>query len=184
MEFTNEQKLIITLLTDIHAALKISDSVDPQFVQEVVSNNQGWALDWQYPGIFGGGAEETPEHVVFVTKVLNLWERVEQSYAKLGDVEKADIATQAYPFGQDPAFSGFDGNGADGDAYSTTGLLINRMDKWTTFQGRDLNSHAPMSGAYQRMLYSLDELQKSPRDYYFSPDELVILLKAQAHPDN
>ncbi|GAD62039.1 hypothetical protein [Aquipseudomonas alcaligenes] len=57
MEFSNAQKMIITLLTDIHSALKIQDSVDPDFVQRMVVSDNGWALAWQYPGIFETGEE-------------------------------------------------------------------------------------------------------------------------------
>lgn len=45
MEFSNPQKLIVTLLTDIHQALDIKNSVDPLLVQRVVNSDRGWALE-------------------------------------------------------------------------------------------------------------------------------------------
>ncbi|MBP1126471.1 MULTISPECIES: YfbU family protein [Pseudomonas] len=183
MEFTNEQKLIITLLTDIHAALEIRDSVDPSFVQDAVSSGRTWALEWQYPGIFEGRAE-TPAQVLFVVSVLEMWERLERSYAELNKESHANIAERAAPFGGKPVFPGFDGNGGDGDAYGTANLLINQMGRWTSFQSHDLNSHMPMSDSYQRMLETLSELDKGHADYYFSQDEIVALLRSRIHPEN
>ena len=183
MEFTDEQKLIVTLLTDIHAALKIKNSIDPEFVQDAVCSGRTWALEWQYPGIFQGESD-TPEHVIFVTKVLGLWERLERSYAALPDVSRADIAERAKPFGDGVAFPGFDGNGGDDDGYGTAHMLIGKMGRWSDFKGRDLNSHMPMGDAYRRMLEVLVELDKDPIDYHFSPDEIVALLMSRVHPEN
>lgn len=183
MEFTDEQKLIVTLLTDIHAALEIKNSIDPEFVQDAVSSGRTWALQWQYPGIFHGEAN-TPEPVIFVTKVLELWERLERSYAELTDESRADVTERAKPFGNGVSFPGFDGNGGDEDAYGTAHVLINQMGRWSDFKDRDLNSHMPMNDTYQRMLESLHQMNKNYSEYYFSPDEIVKLLTARIHPAN
>lgn len=183
MEFTNEQKLIITLLTEIHASLEIRDGVDPEFVQNAVTSGRTWALHWQYPGIFRGEAE-TPDEVIFVTQVLELWERIERSYAELSEEGKAQVERDADPLGTHVTFPGFDGNGGDGDAYGTAHLLINKMGRWEDFSDRDLNSHMPMGESYQRMLDALKDLDKGSMDYYFSPEELVVLMKSRMHPSN
>ena len=183
MEFTNEQKLIVTLLTDIHAELNIKNSIDPEFVQDAVCNGRAWALQWQYPGIFEGEAD-TPEHVTFVVKVLELWERLERSYAELSDESRADVAEKAKPFGRKVTFPGFDGNGGDGDAYGTAHMLINQMGRWSSFKDRDLNSHMSTQDEYRRMLEALAELNKDHSDYYFSPDQIIALLLSRVHPAN
>lgn len=183
MEFTDEQKLIVALLTDIHAALNIQNSVDPVFVQDAVMSGRTWALRWQYPGIFQGAAD-TPADVKFVADVLQLWQRIEESYAQLGDDDRAEVETKANPFGTHVVFPGFDGNGSDGDAYGTAHVLIEQLGRWPGFKGRDLNSHGPMNDSYQRMLDALHALRKDAMDYYLSADEIAVLLLARAHPDN
>ncbi|MCY1435547.1 hypothetical protein D9M71_516460 [compost metagenome] len=94
MEFSNQQKLIITLLTDIHAKLEIDNSVDPVFVQRMAQGDQGWALEWAYPGLFEE-AGETPAEVRFVADVLDMWEAIELSYANLNEEQKAELEVAA-----------------------------------------------------------------------------------------
>ncbi|MFD1691901.1 hypothetical protein ACFSHR_11245 [Azotobacter chroococcum] len=109
MEFSNQQKLIITLLTDIHARLGIDNSVDPLFVQRMVQRGHGWALGWAYPGLFEDGIEP-PEAVTFVAEVLTMWEAIEETYAGFDQARKDQLAELAPTFGRDPQFRGFDGS--------------------------------------------------------------------------
>ncbi|MCB2255983.1 YfbU family protein [Pseudomonas chlororaphis] len=182
MEFSNEQKLIITLLTEIHAALEIKDGVDPFFVQEMVSTGHTWALRWRYPGIFED-SEETPQSVLFVVKVLDLWERLEHSFNSLSEQEREELVKLSPVYGKSVTFRGFDGNGEEG--YSIAHILIEDMGRWATFKDRDLNAHMPMNDIYERMLEALDALPtKSGFDFELSVEEMAEILNAMIHPQN
>jgi uncharacterized protein YfbU (UPF0304 family) len=183
MEFTNEQKLIVALLTDIHAALKIKDGLDPMFVQDKVCSGRTWALRWQYSGLFHDD-EETPEDVKFVAKVLDLWERLERSFDSLSDAQKAQLVELSPVYGANVRFSGFDGNGGDRDGLGTTHVLVEEMGRWSIFKGRDFNAHAHMSGVYERMIEASKALGKGPADYWFSLEEIAQVLNASPHPNN
>lgn len=182
MDFSNEQKLIITLLTDIHAELKIKNSVDPIFVQRMVQSDNAWALAWQYPGIYEN-APETPAQVKFVAEVLSMWECIELHYEELDPAQRQHLAELAPVFGKGPVFRGFDGNN-EAKERSIVGILVNDLNRWEIFEGRDTNSHVQLSDAYTRMYEVYERIIGTSYDFSPSIEELAALLNAQIHPDN
>ncbi len=182
MEFSNEQKLIITLLTDIHSALKIEDSVDPDFVQRMVMSDNGWALAWQYPGIYES-APETPARVKFVIDVLDMWDTIERHYADLDAAERQQLTKLAPVFGKNPMFRGFDGNN-EAEQCSIVEILVEDLDRWEIFKGRDINSHIQLAASYSRMREVYDDILGSRYEFAPSIEELADLLNAQTHPGN
>lgn len=150
MEFSNQQKLIITLLTDIHAHLGIDNSVDPVFVQRMVRGGHGWALGWAYPGLFEDGIEP-PETVTFVAEVLTMWEAIEEAYAGFDQAQKDRLAELAPAFGRDPRFCGFDGS-HEADLREIVHILVDDLSRWPIFKGRNTDSHRILADGYRRML--------------------------------
>lgn len=183
MEFTNEQKLIVALLTEIHAALNIEGGLDPIFIQDKVSSGRTWALRWQYSGLFESDAE-TPVDVKFVAKVLDLWERLEHSFNSLSEAQKTELSELSPIHGNNVRFRGFDGNGGDRDGMSTAHILVEEMGRWSVFKGRDFNAHMPMSGGYERMLEAFEALNKGHIDYALTVEEMAQVLDAVTHPAN
>ena len=182
MEFSDEQKLIITLLTDIHAKLEIEDSVDPLFVQRMVNENQAWALEWAYPGLFESA--DTPGYVRFVADVLDMWETLERSFSELSVEEKQRLAELAPVFGERVEFQGFDGN-KEFRERSVAKILINDLDRWEIFKGRSLNSHMGSIDAYTRMLEVYGQLPDEAKyDRQLSPEELAEVMNERVHPGN
>lgn len=181
MEFSNAEKLIVAMLAEIHAALEIKDGLNPDLIQGAVASGYTWALHWQYPGLFQG-QEETPEEVLAVAAVLDMWERIERSFAAYPADAREELARLSPSFGSDVRFPGFDGNGED--EYSIANILINQLGRWSAFKGRDLNSHCPMSEGYGRMLLRLQGMNKAIMDYAFTVEELADLLNALRRPDD
>lgn len=183
MEFSNEQKLIVAMLADIHQALDIRDSLDAEFILDKVSSDRTWALRWRYGELFDGDFD-TPEHVKFVVKVLDLWHRIEHSYSLYDDAEKAELLRLSPVFGAGVAFSGFDGNGGDRDGYGTVHILVEELGRWSRFKGRDLNSHGPMAEVYERMLEASQQLNGNAKNFELSVEDLATILNAKTHPEN
>lgn len=150
MEFTNEQKLIVALLTDIHEKLEIKDSFDPEFVRRMVLRGHGWALEWKYPGVFDE-AEGTPEAVTLVCDVLDMWSVLERSFEALDDNQRQALSEAAGDFGRDVRFPGFDGNN-ESEYLSIARILVEDLDRWDEFAGRIDNAHMRTVDGYQRML--------------------------------
>lgn len=179
MEFSNPQKLIITLLTDIHQALGIKDSVNAQLVQRLVNSGRGWALEWAYPGIFEG--TETPEHVKFVADVIDMWDFLIQATEDLDAADKARLEELSPVFGKHVAFHGFDGNN-ETELMATASILVNDLGNWSRFKGQNFNSHMPSADGYSRMLAKYRDADDRFDD--FSVEELAAILNERVHPAN
>lgn len=184
MKFTKEQKLILTLLTDIHKALNIKDSIDPDFVQKMVIEDEGWALEWKHSGIFESGdaaEDDTPSEVRFVGDVLDMWARLEYEYNALSADGKHELEQLADVFGKNVRFPGFDGN-HESDLMGKADILINDLERWSTFAGRDLNSHMHCADGYERMLEVYDALPDDKYDRTLTVQELADILNERTHP--
>lgn len=184
MEFSNEQKLIIALLTEIHSKLDIRDGLDAEFVQKSVRDNQGWALGWRYPGLFEE-TDEDPHQVQFVADVLDMWSVLETSYAALDKADRNLLAKSADPFGKNVIFPGFDGNN-ESEYLSIARTFVDDLDRWSEFNGRIVNAHMRTVESYQRMLAVFEVIRKqkmSNGDYgSFDVEELSKVLSERTHP--
>ncbi|WP_323158254.1 YfbU family protein [Pseudomonas viridiflava] len=186
MEFTNEQKLIISLLTDIHAKLAIEDSLDPDFVQRMVSSGQGWALEWKYPGLFEESNDD-PENVKYVADVLEMWSALEDSFKALDANGRKVLSETAGPFGRDVKFPGFDGNN-EHELLSIARIFVDDLDRWSEFSGRVNNSHMRTTDGYRRMLAAFKDIRAgklSDNDYgLLGAEHLGEVLSGRRHPEN
>ena len=186
MEFNNQQKLIITLLTEIHAKLDITDGIDPDFVQRMVSEGQGWALSWKYSGLFEESGDD-PEAVKYVADVLDMWALLESSFENLDVQERKALAEAAEPFGKDVKFPGFDGN-REHEFLSIAKIFVDDLDRWSEFSNRVPNSHMPTTEGYSRMLSIFGEIRSrkmNDNNYgLFGVDSLAEVLNARRHPSH
>jgi len=152
MEIRPVDKLILTLLIDLHRANNISSSLDTDFVEEIIDSNNHWALSWQYPGMFPD--EKTPSEVKEVCNILDMWDHIEYSYQILNQTEKELIVGTLK---SEPKFKGFDGN----NEYKQLGIidiLVNKMDRYQFLKNRYINSHMPMIDIYQNQLVQYNEI--------------------------
>lgn len=186
MEFSNQQKLIVALLTEIHAGLEIEDGLNPEFVQRAVNGNQGWALSWKYPGLFEE-TEEDPQTVKFVADVLEMWSLLEISFNALDESGREVLAAAAGPFGAQVEFPGFDGNN-ESDYLSIARIFVEDLDRWSEFEGRIRNSHMRTVDGYERMLNVFEEIRTAKMnagDYgVLDAEELGRVLSERTHPSN
>lgn len=177
MEMSFSEKLILIMLSEIHEHLNIQDGIDPQFVQKAISSEQLWSLTWKYPGLVGSGKRDTPPIVHEVLDILEMWELLEQSYDQLQPTDKERIEDEAKPWGQDVRFPGFDGNN-ETEYMGTAGVLINDLDRFSTFKGRDLNSHMPVLGTYKQMLAKFTPIKRSVLRSSLNAEQIVEILNA------
>jgi uncharacterized protein len=181
MNLTDPEKLILTMLSEIHEQLKIKDGIDPKFVRSALNSGNTWGLTWKYPGIFDGGTSETPPFVADVIDILEMWSVIESSHGKLSPEQKAVVEKEAAPFG-DAHFVGFDGT-TDSDRMGIARFLIDDLERFVTFKGRPLNSHYQYStDGYHRMLVIFKPLRRSLGDRPMTATQMISLLQAQRHP--
>ena len=174
------QKLILMMLRDLFKHQKVQGEIDPDFVAETIWGGHHWGLEWQYPGIFGVRVRD-PRVVSEVGDILEMWHFIESGYENLSNAERAMMAQDVAPLGKQVAFPGFDGNN-ESEHFSIARHLVNALDRFTRFQGRDLNSHLPALDAYKQMLRVFQSMRPTLSGGELSGSQIATLLKARQHP--
>jgi uncharacterized protein YfbU (UPF0304 family) len=181
VHFSDGEKLIVLMLVDLYKHLKVkAPEVDPLFVSETIWGGHYWAAKWELPGIFHGH-EDDPRDLREVVDVLDMWDFIEGACDGLGKKDREKLEKDAIPFGKLVRFPGFDGNN-ESSHLAIAGFLVNKMGRFSRFAGRDLNSHAPLLGAYRRMLRVFDPMRANLAGGGLSAAQLGSVVRAQAYP--
>lgn len=154
MNITDGEKLILTILCEIHSHLKVENGVNSKLILGALSSGHLGALKDELPGIFDV-SEKSEEVRKEVEDVLFMWYMLERDYAQLAPQEKARVRDEANISDSQVRFRGFDGN-YECDHFTTARFVVRELGKFQEFKGRDLNSHAPSVDMYRRMLAAFD----------------------------
>jgi hypothetical protein len=174
-------KLILLALRDLFKHLKIKDSeTDLDFIAETIFGGHSWGLEWRKPGVFHGH-EDSKAVVSETVDVLDMWSFLESGYAKLSKKDKDRVAAEAEPLGKHVKFTGFDGNN-ESEYIGVARFMTEHLDRFTSFKGRELNSHIPSTDAYRRMIAVFDPLRRTLIGRELDADEIISILKAWLHP--
>jgi uncharacterized protein YfbU (UPF0304 family) len=180
MKLTDGEKLIILMLADLYEKLRIDGETDPDFLRSAIFNNHLWGIRWKYSGIPFEPAED-PTVVREVVDILEMWSFMEFAYAEKNEEQKRRLAELAKPFRDDPRFTGFDGNN-ESEYMSAALFLVNQLDRFQNFKGRDLNCHHPSLAAHRRMLAVFESLRASLAYETLSVEQLAKLLNERIDP--
>jgi uncharacterized protein YfbU (UPF0304 family) len=178
--FSDGEKLITLMLCELAKHLKIKGEIDPAFVEATIYRKHLWALGWHFGGIFHG-REASKAALDEVLAVLDMWSSIERAYGKLSKKDKARIETDAAPFGKYVVFRGFDGN-YESEHLGIAAFLIDELDRFSEFKGRDLNAHGPSIDAYRRMLSVFEPISKNLIGQELSAAQIVDILNARREP--
>lgn len=177
MKLTNPEKLILLMLSDIYDKLGL-ESVDTSLLRSAIYTENTWALDWEMPGVVGSEPDPTPEMVSKVLNYLEMWSFIEEAVSSFSPDETAELERNAAPFGKHVRFPGFDGNNETKEL-GIARILIEDMGRFTRFKGRDLNSHAPLQDAYDRMRRVFINMRnQSTQRIHLSVDQVAAVLNA------
>ncbi|AOX63607.1 hypothetical protein BIZ42_16240 [Stenotrophomonas sp. LM091] len=156
MQFTDEQRLIVIMLAEIQKTLGVKSEFNADFIKAASSDDNEFAIAFEYQGIFTAGNEPADFH--FVLDVLEMWSVLEEAVESLDEygqsVLQAAIGHRATPL----KFDGFDGNQEFG-LLNHARLLIKVMRRFDEFRARDLNSHTKRRDRYASMLQEFNEIQ-------------------------
>jgi uncharacterized protein len=181
VKFSDGEKLLAMMLRDIYKHLKlVRGEIDPEFISEVIFGGHYWAPRWEMQGLFHDH-EDNPQDVSFVVDVLDMWDFIESGYAKLSKKDKDRLEKEAEPFGKHMQFMGFDGNN-ESTYRSIAQFLIEKMDRFSRFKKRELNSHMPTLSTYRRMLNVFEPMRAGLVGTGLDAAQLVAILKAQMFP--
>ena len=175
VRLSNGEKLLAMMMYDIYKHFKIEGEINPDLIGEVVWGGHYWALGWELTGLFHN-YEDDPRDVSFVVNVLDMWSFIERAYEKLTRKEKERVEREASPFGKDVQFPGFDGND-ESSHLGITRFLIEKMNRFSQFKGRDLNSHMPTIDTYQRMLAEFLPMREGLSGTNLNANQIIQILK-------
>ncbi|WP_414430562.1 YfbU family protein [Alcanivorax sp. IL3] len=182
MKITDGEKLILLMLSELYDKLGVEGEVEPDFIRSAIFSNNTWSIPWKYVGI-PFEEQETPEVVKEVLDILDMWSMIERSYENLSSESKEFVEKEASPFGKDPKFPGFDGNN-ETEYMGTASFLVNDLDRFEEFKGRNFNSHCPSIDSYRRMLSVFKPLLQDLNFQPLSAQNIVDILKERVHPEN
>jgi uncharacterized protein YfbU (UPF0304 family) len=177
MQLSDGEKLILIMLCDIHKALKIKDSIDPDFVSHTIHNDHLWGLRFPYSGIPFSKQADPPE-VKEVEDAMEMWAFIEDAYDRLSPSDKEQLEKDADPFGKDPKFTGFDCN-KETKHMSIARYFVEHLYRFSDWKGRDFNSHEPSLDRYNHMVRLFKPMRAGLRgDTPLNLQQLTELLKA------
>lgn len=180
VKFSDGEKLLALMMRDIYKHLNlVGGEIDPEFISEVICGGHFWAPRWEMQGLFHDH-EDDPRDVRFVVNVLDMWSFVESAYAKLSKKDKDRIEKEAEPFGKHVQFMGFDGNN-ESTYMSIARFLIEKMNRFSGFKGRELNSHMPTFGTYGRMLSVFEPMRAGLVGAELNATQMIAILKARMY---
>jgi uncharacterized protein YfbU (UPF0304 family) len=182
IRITDGEKLTLGILAEIHKHLKVKGELEPDFIMDAIYGGHYWGLSWRYSGIFHGH-EDSRRSLSEVVDILDMWSLIESGYAALTAKDKARVEKEAEPFGKNPRFRGFDGNN-ESEHMGIANFLISKLERFSSFEGRDLNSHMPSLETYQRMLRVFEPMRRNLMGREVGVGEIIEILNEMTHPEN
>lgn len=177
VNFSDGEKLIIAMLTDLQRGDGHRE-IDFSKVMEAIYGGHLWALKWEMQGLFHDHAD-SPGAVSLVVDVLDMWTFIEEAVEKFSPTERKKLVDEIGPLGKDPKFLGFDGNN-EAEYLGIASHLVNRMDRFQRFKGRELNSHMQVVSRYAKMVQQFEPIRPNlgtRQPVRLSLSEVVTLLK-------
>ena len=175
------ERLILTLLRDLHKHHDLVSEADPDFIMEAILGGHHWALEWEMQGLFHGSIDRK-QTVREVVDYLGMWSLLEESYDGMSDADKKKIETETGRSG-DVKFIGFDGN-SETEHMGVARFLIEKMGRFERFNKRSLNSHSHSIEIYRRMYSAFEAIRKNVVGRTMSADEVIAVLNECVHPEN
>jgi uncharacterized protein YfbU (UPF0304 family) len=182
VKINDGERLILMMLRDMYKTLKVKGDIDPEFVADAIWGGHYWGLEWQYTGLFHGH-EDSRANLSEVVNILDMWSFLEEAYEKMSVDERNRLEKEVGPLGKDIKFWGFDGNN-ESERLGIARFLIEKMERFTRFKGRDLNSHMPTTAAYDRMSAIFEPMRASLVGRTLGVSQMISILKEQVHPEN
>jgi hypothetical protein len=115
--------------------------------------------------------------------ILEMWSFIEYSYGQLSKEDKEYLEKEAAPFGKDPKFPGFDGNN-ESEYMGTASFIVNELERFEKFKGRNFNSHCFSIDEYKRMLSVFKNIRVKCGYGPMLAVDLATILKERIHPSN
>jgi len=174
MNLSDGEKLVLMVLADMYKHLEIKGEFDPDFISTTISGGHLWGFRWKYTHIPFEPSENPPE-VSETVDILDMWSSLEESYGKLSPADNQKVEKEANR--TSVRLFGFDANKED--HYFIARYLIEQLDRYPSFRGRDLNSPSPRIDGYRRMYRVFEAIRPTLVDRSLNADQIVKVLNAE-----
>lgn len=176
VRFSDGEKMLILMMGDLYKQLQIKDAeMKPAFLADVIYGGHYWAPKWEMNGVFHDHAD-SPDDLKHVVNVLDMWTFMEEAYEELSSDEKTMIVQEVGAWATDVKFTGFDGN-HEGAQMQIARFLVDKMNRFTRFKGRTLNSHTLTSKRYADMYRLFEPIRATLVGKRLGVQQLIDLLK-------
>jgi hypothetical protein len=174
MKLSNGERLILIMVSEIYEKLDIKGEINPALVRDAIYGDKLWALGWEYDGLLKD-EEPQPPALTEVLDILDMWRLIEPAYATFSPTDKAAVTASGVPHGDDPKFRGFDGNN-ESEHMSIADFLIHKLNRYSEFDKRYLNSHSHTLHSYRAMLRVFKRLRPTLDEHELTPAQLIEIL--------
>jgi hypothetical protein len=174
MKLSEGERLILVMLCDIHKALNLKGTIDPDVVSAMIRGGRDLAPETN------GAAENGEPVATEVGAILQMWSTIERGYKRLSVEEKREVEAGAGPLGRGVRFSGFDA-AAEGRYCEAAHHLIEEAGGFERFQGRNLTAHMPSLDGYRRMLRIFAPMCPPGADIRLSAQQIITLANAEKY---
>ncbi len=173
------EKLILLMLCDIYEKLNITNSFNPEIIEEAIRTGNIWAINRKYR--VSAEADIPESDVIFVCNVLDMYTSLNYSYNLLSVEEKKKLSSELGIHGEKENFNfpGFDGNHEF--EYGSIACMLHKIGRYKS-QNVTVNSHTPKVGMYKRMLHVFTPLlELDSNDSGLSYESLKEVMRAQKY---
>jgi uncharacterized protein len=139
---TDSEKLIILLLAEVLKSQEgYGDKKRMELLQDIIHDGHLWALKQER--FIPQAHVDSKISVDLVYSTLDMWSIIEEAYNGFTAEETQLVKDGLGEFGIKPKFQGFDGN-HETEYLSITRFIVDKLERYQIFKGRDFNSHSPM----------------------------------------
>lgn len=179
MNLSDGEKLILAMLCDIQKALGVKGAIDPETLSAALLGGADVELDLDG----ASGTRQTSERIAAeVADILDMWSAIERAYKHLTVDEKREVEAGAGPLGRGVRFSGFDGH-SEMQYREAAHSLIDSVERFERFQGRNLEAAMPALMGYRRMLRLFLPMRPSLGDSRLGVYQIIALANAEKYAD-
>jgi uncharacterized protein YfbU (UPF0304 family) len=174
----NQEKLIVWLLTEVLKNQKVPDDQEAvHLIQEAIYGGHFWALPWTLSGVLHDHVDSR-DAPALVLDVLDMWSFIEEACAKFSPADRGRIVSEVGEWAKDPKFHGFDGNN-ESEYLSIARFLVEKMDRFQVFKGRDFKAHHPTIARYSQMVALFEGMRVHLIGVGLTVDQVITLLQAR-----
>jgi len=172
------ERLLIGMMSEImkNTSATRNPEYDVDFIMGSIYGGHFWALEWELDGLFHDSVV-SHSNVTEVVDTLDMWAFIELAFARLTEADRERIEIEA-PYRQ-VSFVGYDGN-YETEHMTIVRHLVEKMNRYQQFKGREFNSHTRKRPYYCNMLQKFHPMRTAlGPGRTLSVDELIELLSAQ-----